>query len=167
MLLILGGPVRLTAVVWLAVLALYYLGPIEYTKPPEINVWLFLAASLLIFAVGTWIGRATAGRLPRAVAPPTRRLGALGQRLDLMVGACALLGLVGIVCIAVDKVFVTGIDYSAGLAAFRYERAASSYLGLTDAPPSLLLYVGQSTISFAVVAYAFYLLMREHASPRA
>jgi hypothetical protein len=152
-------PARLLLVVWAAAIALFALGPIRYDEAPRLSTWVFVVACLLAFCIGSWIaGRSSRSAIKEQIAPPIDT----ARWLDRIVRATALIGLFGALCIAVDKVLLSGLDFSGGVTAVRFARAAAVDAGTAgELRRSPLLYVGYFTFSFSVASYLLYILKGE------
>jgi len=153
-------PVRLLLAVWIVAIAAYMAGPIKYDQPPRPSTWIFLGACLVAFSAGAWAANASA--LARR---GVRHTGA-GRRwslsLDTVVRLAAFLGLFGALCIAFDKLVLSGLDFSQGVTAVRFARADAVDQGTAGAlRRSPLLYLGYMTFAFSVAAYLIYLLKGE------
>jgi hypothetical protein len=82
--------------------------------------------------------------------------------VELIVRATAVVGLLGASCIALDKVLLSGLDFSQGVTAVRFAREEAVAAGTAVAlPRSPLLYLGYLTFSFSVASYLLYLLKGE------
>src|SRR5262245_58578175 len=124
--LLIGSPGRLMISAWAIVTTLYLVGPLTYDRPPSQSTWGFIVVCILTFMLGTREGKLESSRVQRegpVLSPETS-----GRRINLMIRATAVVGLIGIVCIVVDKIFLSGLDYSQGITALRYERLAQSAL---------------------------------------
>lgn len=152
-------PVRLLLVVWAIAIVLYSLGPVRYDETPRISTWLFVSACLLAFCVGAWVAaRPSKSTIKKHIELPIER----SHSLDRVVRMTALLGLFGGLCIAVDKVLLSGLDFSGGVTAVRFDRAAAVDAGTAgELRRSPLLYLGYFTFSFSVASYLLYILKGE------
>jgi len=78
------------------------------------------------------------------------------------VRVAAFLGLFGAICIAFDKLVLSGLDFSQGVTAVRFARADAVDQGTAgNLRRSPLLYLGYMTFAFSVAAYLIYLLKGE------
>jgi hypothetical protein len=145
-------------VVWAFATALLAFGPIHYKDPPHLSTWLFVGGCVGLFCVGAWLGLARFGRVPERTA----RAVSDAHRVELIVRATAVVGLLGAGFIAVDKVLLSGLDFSQGVTAVRFLREEAVAGGTAVAlPRSPLLYLGYLTFSFSVASYLLYLLKGE------
>ena len=108
-------------------LVLYAVGPIHYNEAPQLTTWFFVLASVSAFAIGGLLATSR-GRVGRVVSAGfaeavTRR------RIDRVVLIAAILGLFGAACIALDKLLLSGLDFSQGIAAIRFERVEATEAG--------------------------------------
>ena len=149
-------PTRLLILVWVGAVLLYAVGPVRYEQVPQLSTWLYVGACLLSFSLGTFV----AGRFGSGTAtalPPPRPIA--HRRIEQIVRATALLGLFGALCIVIDKVILSGLDFSQGVAAVRFERAEAVDAGAAgELRRSPLLYLGYLTFSFSVPSFVLYLL---------
>ena len=145
---------------WVGVLVLYAVGPIHYNEAPQLTTWFFVLASVSAFAIGGLLATSR-GRVGRVVSAGfaeavTRR------RIDRVVLIAAILGLFGAACIALDKLLLSGLDFSQGIAAIRFERVEATEAGTAASlRRSPLLYLGYLTFAFSVVAFLLYMLRGE------
>jgi hypothetical protein len=157
--LLIGSPGRLMISAWAIISLLYFIGPIIYDRPPSLSTWGSIVGCILIFVLGARERKTRSSHVPSA--GPTVSAETSGRRINRMVRATGLIGLIGILCIVVDKVFLSGLDYSQGITALRYERLAQASLGDEKLNRSLLLYVGSLIVCFTCVAYLLYILKAE------
>jgi hypothetical protein len=151
-------PIGHLLVVWVLAIALFAFGPIHYKDPPQLSAWLFVVACLVVFCIGAWLGLAGFGR----ALERTAQAGSDAHRVELIVRATAIVGLLGAGFIAVDKVLLSGLDFSQGVTAVRFLREEAVAAGTAVAlPRSPLLYLGYLTFSFSVASYLLYLLKGE------
>jgi oligosaccharide repeat unit polymerase len=163
--LVAGTPARLMTLTWVLFSAMYFLGPLTYDYPPTVYAWGFIGACLFAFFLGSRADAAMAGRAA------TRHSNTMGpqvsnQRIDLVATVCAVAGLIGVLSIATDKLFLSGLDYSEGITALRYERSNQALWGETGPARSPLVYLGYMTFAFSIVAYLLYRLKPEALSRR-
>ncbi|HEV8537168.1 MAG TPA: hypothetical protein VGR87_15800 [Candidatus Limnocylindria bacterium] len=141
--------------VWAFAVGLFALGPIHYNHPPGLPTWFFVGGCIALFCVGAWLGisvlrRGTAATMSTA------------SRLDRIVWVTALFGVFGAGCIAVDKLLLSGLDFSQGVTAIRFAREEAVDAGTALAlPRSPLLYLGYLTFGFSVPAYLLSILQGE------
>jgi hypothetical protein len=150
-------PTGLLLLVWASVLVVYLFGPIHYVESPRLSTWLFVSGCLVAFIIG-----ASAATIPRPrglVVTPRSTHPISGRRLDQVVRVAALVGLFGAACIVIDKAVLSGLDFSQGIAAARFERVEAVESGVAASlRRSPLLYVGYLTFTFSVAAFVIYLL---------
>jgi hypothetical protein len=145
---------------WSVVSILYFLGPLTFNNPPRLSTWAYIVGCVFIFLLGSREKKARSSKVSSGTSVlPLAETSA--RRINLVVRATALIGLLGILCITIDKVFLSGLDYSQGITALRYERHAQGAFGDENLRRSLLLYVGSFIVSFSCVAYLLYLLKAE------
>jgi hypothetical protein len=148
-------PIRLLIFVWLGAVLLYLVGPIRYEQVPRPSTWLFVVACLFSFGIGSF----AASRSLATRAAVIRQHPAQYHRIDQIVRATALIGLFGALCIVIDKVVLSGLDFSQGVGAVRSERAEAVAAGaVVELRRSPLLYLGYLTFSFSVASFVLYLL---------
>ena len=141
-------------VVWALSIALLVFGPIRYADMPSLTTWLYVAGCIAAFAFGGIVEWRMRGRSQHGSGT---RVAAL--RLEKVIRATALIGLGGAVLIAIDKIFLSGLDFSEGVTAVRFLREQAVSSGTATAlPRSPLLYAGYVTFAFSVAAYVLYLL---------
>ncbi len=84
----------------------------------------------------------------------TSQRGRTVPRIEFVARRSAWLGLIGISCLAIDKILLSGIDYSQSITALRLEQDSQVLLaGTVDVRRSLLLYIGYLTFGFSIPAY--------------
>jgi oligosaccharide repeat unit polymerase len=158
-----GGPGRLLVFSWLMTLVMYYAGPLEFISPIRPSTFVFIAASIGAFILG-----ALAARVRLTLHPAPARVPLDATRVDRLTRQTALIGLLGILCITVDKLFLSGLDYSQGVTALRFQQIGEIVLtGDTQHQRSPLLYIGYLTFGFSVASYLLYLFEGERLSRRA
>jgi hypothetical protein len=152
----LADPTRLMVLVWALFAVVFFSGPLDYFRQPRMATWAWIGIGVGLFAASAL----AAGRLPArwfAVDEPET---VPSERIERLVLITAVLGLAGAALIALDKVWLSGLDYSRGLAAVRFQRAAEIEAGI-DVRRSPLLYVGYLTFSFSYAAALLYILRGE------
>ena len=143
------------SIVWALTVVFFEFGPIRYTEVPAWTTWLFVGACLVAFSAGgvleAWMRDRAPQRLPERIAARFS--------IDVLIRATAILGLFGAACIAVDKLLLSGLDFSHGVTAIRFAREQAVNEGIQMAlPRSPLLYLGYVTFAFSVAAFLLYLL---------
>jgi hypothetical protein len=145
-----GSPARAMLVVWALALALYFLGPIHYFIDPSANTWMFVFGCIGCFVAGSW---AAFARSTRPTKKENEAVDCSDQHVDKVARTAALIGIVGILFIAVDKLLLSGLDYSQGITAVRFERAAEVRAGTAgELRRSPLLYIGSVIFTASVPA---------------
>jgi hypothetical protein len=145
-----GSPTRALLVVWGLALTLYFVGPIHYRTDPATTTWLFIFGCIACFAIGSWVAFAKSSGKSRGASALEV---CTDQQVDQVARTAALIGIVGIVCIAIDKLLLSGLDYSQGITAVRFERAAEVRAGTAgELRRSPLLYVGSVIFTASVSA---------------
>ena len=152
-------PGRLMLMVWGLFAGLYALRPIEFGTPATSQTWQFVAAAIGLFLLGSAAG-GQGGR--RGVPKPDwnwpRPYVARLRRITI---ACVLLGVLGGASIYVDKMFLSGLDYSGGATAVRLTRTAEASAGIERHQSSYFLHFGLLTSHFSLVGLLLYLLAAE------
>jgi hypothetical protein len=141
--------------VWVGVLILLIVGPIDYPGQPSLAALVAIAVGMLTFTAGhlggAWLPRLRLGsRL--AVREPSRR------PLERAMIITAVLGIVGILFIALDREVLSGIsntDYATAL------RCAPEFIDAIEIRRTPFIYIGYQTFSFGFVSLALYLLQAE------
>lgn len=155
-------PSTLMVATWGMAVAAYLLGPIAYFDRPRPSTWLFIAASLFTFVAASEIGYRVRPRKPCAPAAPRETR----WTVDEVIRAAACVGLLGTVALSVDKLILSGLDYSQGVTAVRTERAEAVMAGTAlELRRSPLLYIGFLTFGLSVPAYLLYLLRPNRVRP--
>jgi hypothetical protein len=145
-------PDVLMSITWLLTLLLYNFGPLSYHRILD-NLTLFVAfGGVALFVFGVWCAQGVDYR-PKAPIP-------IG-RIERVITFSALAGLAGIGLMGFDKLLLSGLDYSDGLAAVRFQRAREISSGI-DIERSVFLYFGYVTFSFSYVAIVLFLLRAEN-----
>jgi len=156
----LADPVRLMVLVWAVFTIVFLCGPLDYLRQPRPVTWLWMTFGIGLFAAGVLSARSLPARwFGVAEAAEVR-----SRRIERLIAVTALIGLAGAALIAVDKLLLSGLDYSRGLAAVRFQRVAEIEAGI-EVPRSPLLYVGYLTFSFSYAAALLYILRGEVARP--
>jgi oligosaccharide repeat unit polymerase len=160
-----GSPARLMLTAWAACGLFYVVGPIRYDVVPSPTTVGFILLGLLSFVVGTWC--APAPRRPEGlpVAPADEPVAT--TTLQRIAVVCAVLGLIGAAAMTADKVLLSGIDYSQGIALARIERMVQTMYGVSEPARSPLLYLGHLTACFGIVGFLLYLLRGDRFAPLA
>jgi hypothetical protein len=102
----------LLVLVWVAAILSYLLGPVAYHDEVRAETWLFVMACLLAFAAG-----AALGRWPRVPFDRDQIPEHYYRRVDTAVILLATIGVLGALALIVERLFFSGIDYSAGFTA--------------------------------------------------
>ena len=136
---------------WLAAILLLYVSPISYVHAPGFAAWMIILGGIALFCLGAMLGAMS--RDP-AAAPIE------GPSMDNLAIVCAALGFLGIIAVTVDKLYLSDIDWSIGIAQVR-ERRAIEVMKDVAIRRSWLLYFGYMTFSFSCVAIAIFMLVGE------
>lgn len=143
-------------VIWAALLLVLLVGPINYPGQPSMAVALAIVAGVAIFICGQFGGRLLARFIPdrryASCAPPPRII----ERIMILT---SLLGIVGILLIAVDRDVLSGLDNANYAAALR---CAPEFIDLIQIRRTPLIYIGYLTFSFGFVSLALFLLQGEY-----
>jgi hypothetical protein len=150
---IVAPPVLLLGL-WVGVLIVLLVGPIDYPGQPSPAALVAIAVGALTFAAGhVWGVRLSRLRLGgRLGAEPSRRL------LERAMTVTAVLGILGILFIALDREVLSGIrnaDFAAAL------RCAPEFIDAIEIRRTPFIYVGYLTFSFGFASIALYLLQAE------
>jgi oligosaccharide repeat unit polymerase len=155
-------PFRLLIAAWGAVLGLYFFGPLTFYNEPSQATWAFIALSTAAFGAGSVVPRfqPVKARQPLGPEPSPRQI-------ELIARNMAWLGIFGFVCIAIDKLFLSGLDYSQGISALRVSQDNDVIMGRgVETSRTPLLYIGYLTFAFGIAAYLLYFLRAEWISRR-
>jgi hypothetical protein len=144
-------PAHLMGLTWVAVIAAYFLVPIDYVNAPGPAAWSVIVGGASIFSLGAFIG----GRVDRKSGPDDESV-----CYDRIVSACTIIGLLGIMAMIADKVLLSEIDWSDGINAVR-ERRSSEIIEDIPVKRSWLLYLGYLTFSFSCVSTTLFILIGE------
>lgn len=151
----LSSPAILLAGVWCAILIAVAVGPIDFPMQPSVAVLVLVAAGVSLFIAGdragAWCSRAWLQRRLNLPAPPARTL-------NIAVAATALLGLLGIALIALDRLMLSGIDNSGYAELLRCVPSLIDFIEIKRTP---LLYAGYLTFSFGFASMVLFLLKGE------
>lgn len=141
-------PAWLMVTVWACLIAVYFLAPLNYVNAPGVAAWSIMIGGIAIFCTGARL----ADRVPWHSRPVRD-----AETYDRVVFICTLAGFVGIAAMLADKLFLSGIDWSIGLAAVRERRAVEVWQNV-PIHRSWLLYFGYVTFSFSCVATTIFIL---------
>lgn len=143
---------------WAIFVLVYFVVPIEYYHTPGVVAWALMASGLLAFAFGSMVVT-----MP---SPSPSLIEEDLENLDAVIMTCAVAGLAGAAFIAIDKVFLSGQDWSVGITALRDRRSVEVMEGV-PIRRSWLLYIGYLTISFSCASFCLFLLRGEKVGRRA
>jgi len=150
-----ASPVTFLVVIWLAVLVLAAVGPIQYPGQPSVSTIAVIAVGISLFVIGHAAGGKLAevsiGRILQDSSPSP-------ARLNGVVAGSAVLGILGIAFIAIDR-NIFGVSGSADYAAFL--RCAPEFVDFIDIRRTPLIYLGYLIFSFGFVALTLFLLRAE------
>ncbi|MBI3433828.1 MAG: hypothetical protein HY056_01925 [Proteobacteria bacterium] len=154
-----AAPEALLVTLWLGILVMLAIGPIAYPGQPSVAALLVIAAGIVMFVIGCAAGRTTA----RMLQPRTAQLPAATPRLlNAVVAATAILGILGIALIAIDREFLSGIDNRDYATLLRCAPEFVEYVKIRRTP---LIYIGYLTFSFGFASLALFLLRAETVRP--
>lgn len=135
--------------VWAMFIGLYFAMPFDYVHAPKEMAWTIMVGGTALFCMGAIVGE----WLPVA----RRSVMVLPNFSERAVIICAVLGFFGIACMAIDKLFLSGLDWSQGMSAVREQRS-NEVMANIDIKRSAFLYIGYLTFSFSCASYALFLL---------
>ena len=151
----LASPAILIVVVWCAMLALVAAGPIDYPRQPSLAVLATVGIGVLLFLFGYRGGRllfdSWFARQRELPAPSAREL-------NRVVLVSALVGIVGIGLVALDRMILSGVNNS-GYATLL--RCAPELVETIAIRRTALLYLGYVMFSFGFVSVILFLLHGE------
>jgi hypothetical protein len=142
-------PSALMTLVWVALALLFYTVPLAYVHEPGILTWLVIFGGVALFGLGDYLGGLLPSPFRSKANSPTNTL-----------IFCAIVGVVGISAMSVDKLFLSGIDWSIGITSVREQRAVDVVANI-PIKRSVLLYFGYLTFSFSCVAVTMFILLGE------
>src|SRR5437762_9155258 len=145
-----GTPPILMAITWAGLFLLFYLGPAEYQQSPSVSTWLLAALGLVIFSIACAI----------ALSLPVSGSAIPATVIEKAILLSSALGLIGAALIVLDKVLLSGLDYSQGLTSVRYMRIDQINAGI-EIERSPLLYLSYLTFSFSYASVTLYFLEAE------
>ena len=149
----LSSPAILMVAVWCVTLICVAVGPVVYPGQPSITVLALVAIGVSLFVLahqaGAWCFRS--GLRPNLPAPPS-------HTVNVAVVTTSLLGGAGIALIALDRIFLSGVnnaDYAELL------RCAPVLVDIIEIKRTPFLYVGYLTFSFGFASLVLFLLKGE------
>lgn len=152
-------PTHLLVSTWVGFAVMWFCSPLVYNREMSIVTFFFVAACLIGYGAGAVFGQgrgdsATTQASSADVGPKhgERYYRKLNSRIRLF----AVVGLIGTACIAIDKLFITGLDFSGGLGELRLSLGEERV-----GPRSLLLWVGMAAFSFTDVSVMLFVLAGE------
>lgn len=140
--------------VWIMLWFAFALGPVDYYRLPAVETWLIAWAGVSLFCVGVFAGR----WMPFRRYDSSTRLEL--HNLDRTITVASWIGISGVLLMVIDKLFLSGLDYSHGLAAIRFQRAADIVAEI-EVARTPLLYLGYLIFSFSYAAIGLFLLEAE------
>jgi hypothetical protein len=138
-------------VMWTLFITIYFAVPITYDHAPGPVAWSLMLSGIVLYCLGA----GAASLVPLRSHPQHQQISE--AKYDAVIIACALLGLAGALAMAIDKLFLSGIDWSIGMSAVRDRRAVEVMQGVAIRR-SILLYAGYLTFSFSCVGFTLFLL---------
>lgn len=151
-----GTPARLMLVAWSLCLLVFWFGPAQPKERVSVGTWSVIAACIVVFELGCRSATMKNGP-PDSKGHATDSEGP-AYNYAIAIRRFAWLGLFGGLCLIVDKLFFSGVDYSAGFSAARLQAAQRGAAGDLDYARTPLLYLGQASYSFATVAFTLAIL---------
>jgi len=140
---------------WLCLLVVLSVGPIEYPGAPSLMTLAVIGTGGLLFLAGHFGGVKLAEVFPRTSHPvnaPSNRV------IEKAMVVTSILGIVGIACIAFDREVLSGVNNSAYASALR---CAPEFVAFIEIRRTPLIYFGYLTFSFGYASMALYLLRAE------
>lgn len=137
-------PGYLLLTLWLIMLPVFYMQPIEYHQEIGFQVWAYIFSGIGLFILGEKYASCAFFTNSKTVCVSV-------SRLNLTVLVTALLGIAGIILLSYDKLFLSGLDYTKGLAYIREIRGIQ-LASKIDLPRSFWLYLGYPFFSFSYPA---------------
>lgn len=138
-------------VLWLVVISSFYLGPIAFGDRPGFLALSVIAGGIALFAVGSgYLAPRLLQRLPH--------IGSGNDGLEMIIIATSAIGSVGIVLVAIDRLYLSGIlsEFHATVL-----RCAPDLVGKMQVERTPLLYAGYLTFSMSFVAATLLLIRAE------
>lgn len=140
---------------WVFMLVFYYLQPIRYVIG-DWTVWIFIFSGCGIFLMGT--------KLSTYLTFESHSQAISARHLNAIVFWSSLLSIIGISVMAYDKVILSGLDYSKGLAYIRELRGMQLNSNI-DVPRSIWLYIGYPLFSLSYPAMMLLVLKADKIKP--
>lgn len=147
------SPVRLLAVVWSVTVVHVFAGPVDYGDVLSFETAAYVIACLWCFAAGHYTAlsvTAYAHRKPELSV----------ARINRLICIAAWIGILGSLLVVYDKLWLSGIDYSAGLWNVRLEMASARSFLYEDR--SLWLWIGTLCYSATNAAVCLAILAMRH-----
>jgi hypothetical protein len=158
-------PVGLMLTTWFLYLVVIAIGPVHYHRSTSWLTYLLLIACVGGFVLGSRLAQNVCGSIRGRIYVPqlnaTTRPG-----FNRAVSLFALLGLFGTACIAMDKVWINGLNVFQNLGALRLELNVDSGM---PSQGTILMWIGMAVYSFSNVALILFFLegeMCDHATAR-
>ncbi len=148
-------PVSLMFTAWGIFGMLFVLGPVAPVERVRWSTWGLIGLCIGVFSLGCVSARG--GSRVKAVGDTEMSL----PRLQRLVRVFAILGLVGGAFIVIDKVWLSGLDTSAGFTSIRFQSAELGAAFSNSYARSPLLYIGLITYSFSLIGFVTYILRAE------
>ncbi|MBZ0215688.1 MAG: hypothetical protein K8F25_03965 [Fimbriimonadaceae bacterium] len=154
--LIFTDPAWILLLVWIAALIIFSFGPVRYEETSLWTLFGIIGGGLIIFTAGSLAGK----RLPQPnkIESDPR----IDKLLNFVIAGSAILGVLGVTAIAIDRFILSGVDgefYALLL------RCAPHLVDLFEIKRTPLLYVGYLTFSLSYVALALYWIEAESTRP--
>ena len=145
------SPSALMYTAWGLYAVLFILGPVAPVARMRWSTWGLIGLCVAVFHLGCVSSRGRTRRLgTRTVISPAR--------LQRLVMIFAVIGILGGLFTVVDKIWLSGLDFSGGFTSARFESAELGSSLAASYTRSPLLYIGLLTYSFSVIAFATYIL---------
>lgn len=147
---IMSRPVNILVLVWLAIIAIFYLGPVRYLDTPNILIIAVILGGLAVVYTGSVVGLGLP--TPDSTGEPDIPL------ISRTVATASAVGLLGIGAIAMDRLVLSGVD---GATYATLLRCAPDLVDKIEMRRTPLLYLGYLTFSFAYAGTVLFWLNSE------
>ncbi|NCJ07080.1 hypothetical protein GS597_11285 [Synechococcales cyanobacterium C] len=145
---------------WLIWLLLYVFGPFRYTIPLNLFVFLFIAICIVSFCVGDSVASHLVSRRTNKSNALFSAIESLNDplyfykakvRLSNFLIYIVFVGFLGGIFFIIVKLFFSGLDYSQGVSAARFQSQVTDFQG--GASVSIIAYLSYVLFPFSIVAF--------------